>query len=92
MMSYNPRCVYGTPAAAATLCAAGLKLLLCMQREDQGAWLWCSKDDLVIDAVRKVLTGSRTSVRAVGTVSSCRSLSGFAAADDKGQCGKPSSL
>ena len=27
---------------------------LISQKEDQGAWLWCSKDDYVIDAVRKV--------------------------------------
>ena len=25
-----------------------------MQRENSGAWLWCSKDDFMIDAIRKV--------------------------------------
>lgn len=25
-----------------------------LQEEDSGAWLWCSADDMVIDAVRKV--------------------------------------
>ena len=29
-----------------------------MQADDSGAWLWCSKDDWVIDAVRKVCAGA----------------------------------
>ena len=29
-------------------------LLGVMQKENSGAWLWCSKDDFMIDAIRKV--------------------------------------
>jgi CBS domain-containing protein len=28
------------------------------KRQDSGAWLWCSKDDLVIDAVKKMTKGN----------------------------------
>ncbi len=31
-----------------------LELLSTVQKENSGAWLWCSKDDFMIDAIRKV--------------------------------------
>ena len=31
---------------------------MAVQKEDVGAWLWCAKDDFVIDAVRKVRKAS----------------------------------
>ena len=34
-------------------------------QHDAGAWLWCSKDDLVIDAVRKVRRGKGAEERCV---------------------------
>ena len=31
-----------------------LQLVISVQSNDSGAWLWCSEDDFVIDAIRKV--------------------------------------
>jgi len=31
-----------------------LELLSTVQKENSGAWLWCSKDDFMIEAIRKV--------------------------------------
>lgn len=56
-------CRRSCPAARAALGARSPGLprptCCCLQDDDSGAWLWCSADDWVIDAIRKVAWPSR---------------------------------
>ena len=45
---------HGVPSMAAKATQTGWLTPFHLRQHDAGAWLWCSKDDLVIDAVRKV--------------------------------------